>query len=267
VKIRGMETNTVPSLWGVTRDVSEKYSAPFGDYLKEFIADPQMRDIFDNIMCYHDYSSFEGPNVENHHRRAGEELAKYPGTKLWMSEICVLHPRRDLGMDMALDVAKLIHADLVLSSASAWHWWLAVSNGDYKDGLLYTDWRRQGDQESIIESKSFWALGNYSKFIRPGAVRVELKGTEHSFGGVLGSAYADPKTGKLVAVYINVGDQPETVKWTFKGIDTNGRHFRVPAAFVPYVTSATQDLAKGSPVKADATAELPPRSIVTFVGE
>jgi O-glycosyl hydrolase len=261
VKIRGMETNTLPSLWSLDNDASRKYGTPFGDYLKEFIADPQMRTVFDNVMCYHDYSSFEGPNVERHHRRLGEEMARYPGTKLWMSEICILHNRRDLGMDMALDVAKLIHADLVLSGASAWHWWLAVSNGDYKDGLLYTNWRRPGDEESIIESKTFWAMGNWSRFVRPGFVRVDLAGGGHAFDGLLGSAYMDPKTGKVVLVYVNVSNESQEVMWESKA--AGGAPW--PKSFGMWVTSDARNLERTAAVNTGAT--IPPRSVVSFVSE
>lgn len=258
VRIRGMETNTVPSLWELDRGATEKYEAPFGDYLKEFMGDAQMRGIFDNIMCYHDYSSFSGPNVEHHHRRLGEEMKKYPGVKLWMSEICILRSRRDLGMNMALDVAKLIHADLALSGASAWHWWLAVSNENYKDGLLYTDYRRPGDAESIIESKTLWALGNWSRFVRPGFVRVGLEGKGHGFEGLLGSAYQDPNSGKVVMVYVNVSNEAQEVKWEKKG-------GAWPAAFGMWVTSGERNLERTGAVMMGA--QIPARSVVTFVGE
>src|ERR1035441_8096513 len=32
---------------------------------------------------------------------------------------------------------------------TAWQWWTAVSGVDYKDGLIFTDWKKPGDPESI----------------------------------------------------------------------------------------------------------------------
>ena len=90
-----------------------------------------------------------------------------------MSEYCILENNeliygggKDLGMDAAIYMAKVIHADLTIANASAWHWWLAISKYNYKDGLIYVENRPEGGYE---DSKSLWVLGNYSRFIRPGA--------------------------------------------------------------------------------------------------
>ena len=262
VKIRALEANSVHHLYQPAAEASRRWGAPYGDYLKVFCGDPSTLPILDGVLCYHDYSSFSGRAVEADHARLGKEMLKYPNVKLWMSEICILEHRRDLGMDMALNVAKLIHADLVLSGASAWHWWLAVSGGDYKDGLLYTDWRRSGDPETIIESKTFWALGNFSRFIRPGFVRVELAADHHAFDGLLGSAYMNPKTGKLVLVYINLATVPQEVAWTLKKGD-----FELPKRLVPWLTTADEDLKAHPAVNIAEGFEIPPRSVVTLVSD
>lgn len=100
-----------------------------------------------------------------------------PELEFWMTEYCILGDNdgfkgngRDLGMKTALFVANVIRADLTTAMASAWHWWLAVSPYDYKDGLVYIDKSESGG--NIYESKLLWALGNYSRFIRPGATPI-----------------------------------------------------------------------------------------------
>lgn len=262
VKISALESNSVRHLYGPATGESRKWNAQYGDYLKEFLGDPAILPLMDGVFAYHDYSSYSGPSVEADHARLGQEMAKYPGVKLWMSEICFLQARRDLTINWALDIAKLIHADLVLSNASAWQWWLAVSNGDYKDGLLYTNWRRAGDPESIIESKAFWAMGNFSRFIRPGFVRVDLAGDKHAFDGLLGSAYMDPKTGKAVLVYINMSNETQKVTWSLKKGTA-----AAPARFIPWVTNAAEDLKAHPAIAAAEGYEIPARSIVSFVSE
>lgn len=262
LKIRALEANSVRPLYQPAAAESRRWDASYGDYLKVFCGDPSVFPLMDGVMCYHDYSSFSGSAVEADHRRLGQEMQKYPNVKLWMSEICILQSRRDLGMNMALDVAKLIHADLVLSSASAWQWWLAVSGGDYKDGLIYTDWRKSGDAETIIESKTLWALGNFSRFIRPGYVRVELAGDHHAFDGLLGSAYMDPKTSKLVMVYVNLANESQKLAWIFKRGD-----FEQSRRLVPWETTADENLKEHSPIKIADGFQIPPRSVVTFVSE
>jgi O-glycosyl hydrolase len=261
IKISAPESNVVPSMWQLNDRASQKYGAPYGNYLEVFCRDPEVSSILDSTLCYHDYSSFEGQSVIDHHNTLGEKMKQYPGWKLWMSEVCILNPRRDLGMNMALGVARLIHADLVLSSASAWHWWLAVSRYDYKDGLIYTNWRGVEMQESIIESKTLWALGNFSRYVRPGMQRVELQGDKHSFDALLGSAYVDSTSGKLVLVYINCSKEPQTVKWTIQAAQGSR-----PTTFSRFITSATGNLEPQPAVAATDAVEIPAQSVVTFVG-
>jgi O-glycosyl hydrolase len=256
VKIRAPESNSVAGLWKEDRNDTKKWKTPFGDYFDAFLRDPAIASLLDHTICYHDYDCAFGPSVEPTHRELGEHLAKFPDAKIWMSEVCILSRKRDLGMPMALEVARLIHADLALGNASAWEWWLAVSTGNYKDGLLYTDYRKPGDPESIILSKTFWALGNFSRFVRPGMIRVDFKGDQHESDGVLGSAYAGLT--KLVLVYVNSSKQPQSVKWRFTRA--------APPSFMPYTTSVDQDLVAGKSIASDAGYELPPESIVTFAG-
>ena len=144
VRIRAPESNAVTGLWKEAREDTKKWKTPFGNYFDAFFGDPAIDSLLDHTLCYHDYDAAFGHSVEPVHRELGEHLSKFPGAKIWMSEICILSHKRDLGMPMALDVARLIHADLALGNASAWQWWLAVSTGNYKDGLLYTDYRRPG---------------------------------------------------------------------------------------------------------------------------
>lgn len=54
---------------------------------------------------------------------------------------------------------------------------------------LYTDWERPGDPETIIRSRIFWVLGQYSRFVRPGAVRVAATFGEGAAG--VGSTDSD----------------------------------------------------------------------------
>ncbi len=88
----------------------------------------------------------------NNRVQLGQKMKQYPSWKLWETEYCVLvgsegkgGNHRDLTMNTALDVARIIHLDLTLSGVSAWQWWTAVSPMDYKDRLIYTDWRKPGD--------------------------------------------------------------------------------------------------------------------------
>lgn len=129
----------------------------------------------------------------------------------WMSEYCILGDNhgeingnhRDLGMTSALYLAKVVFMDLCYADASAWHWWLALSAYDYKDGLIYVD--KTSSTGKYYESKMLWALGNYSRFIRPGYIRMgtHISNGEPNDSSLLISAFKDPKSQKVVIVAVN----------------------------------------------------------------
>lgn len=168
-------------------------------------------------------------------------------------------------MKTALDVARLIHLDLTLVGVSAWQWWTSVSPVNYKDGLIHTDWKKPGDAESILPARLLWALGNYSRFIRPGMRRLELEGAGQDVRGLMGSAYKDEKARKVVAVYVNMGSEPQTVQLDF---GLGSRRWQLQS-MTPYVTSDRDgDELKAYPaVTGGAPVGIPARSVVTIVAQ
>ncbi len=186
-------------------------------------------------------------------------VAKINGLNFWESEYCILGDnsgdidgnRRDLGMDAALYLASVIHNDLAVANASAWQWWTAISAYDYKDGLIYVD--KNKTDGNFYASKMLWVLGNYSRFIRPGAVRIAVSSSADN--RVLISAYK--KDRNVVLVIVN----PETNNLD---IDLNtGSAFKLKYDKM-YVTSSTADL-KAEKISAGKIM-VPGRSVVTIVG-
>ncbi|SFW60750.1 O-Glycosyl hydrolase [Sinomicrobium oceani] len=200
--------------------------------------------------------------VKQREKLAGE-LQKYPGLKYWMSEYCILGNNdgdikghgRDLGMPPALYMARVIHHDLVIANASAWHWWLAISPYDYKDGLIYVD--KNKTDGNIYPGKMLWTLGNYSRFIRPGYKRVHVEtGQDHE--GLLVSAYRDPKSGKCVVVMVNTEEHGVLAQFSLDGRGWNPGY--------AYVTSEEENLNKTTGlVMGGGNVEIPGQSVVTFV--
>ncbi len=259
-KILGPDSGSIPDMTALDRPAREKWRADYGDYLHWICGDPEIAACFGGVISYHSYWSDEIPGQLVPHRETlGRAFAKFPNWKIWQSEYCIMERGRDLGMDAALRMARVIHCDLTLVNASAWQWWLAVSGGDYKDGLIYTDYRRVGDAETIYESKMLWALGNFSRFIRPGMVRVELSGPQN-VRGLMASAYFDTQTGRAVLVFVNCAATEQKIQL----------QFAPPFAhkiFTPFFTTAKQSLAAGKKIDTEKTFSLPPRSVVTLVGE
>lgn len=198
-----------------------------------------------------------------HREKLAQHLSEQPDIKYWMSEYCILGDnegeingnKRDLGMPPALYMAKVIHTDLVVSGASAWHWWVAISPYDYKDGLIYID--KNKTDGNYYPSKMLWALGNYSRFIRPGYKRIDVKGKSGSASEqLLLSGYVHPEKEEVVLVAVNVGT--EDIRTKFNLSDT------VMGAVSTYVTSATRDLEKID-LQEGSNFIIPKESIVTLV--
>ena len=204
----------------------------------------------------------------------------------WQSEFCILENtadigggwNRDLTINTALYVAKVIHHDLAIANARSWAWWTALSEFDYKDGLIFLDNGNNGirtgtEADATIlksdgyyrESKLLWALGNFSRFIRPGMIRVDAGfsvpiGDQLVAENLMLSAYKNPTNKQLVIVFVNYTTNARSLNIGGLGTDLVIKN----NMFYSYTTSETQSLAKGT---MDASKLIiQPRSIVTLVG-
>lgn len=186
-----------------------------------------------------------------------DSLRKY-GLKFWQTETCIMSNDEEIGggggydrtMKTALYVARIIHHDLVYANASAWQWWRAVG-GDYKDGLLRAYPDTSNPEGNVVDSKLLWVLGNYSRFIRPGAVRLEMDACDGEnniipegatdVNGVMCSAYRNTD-GKYVVVAINYSaeDKPFSFRlsdgkissWKiFRTSDVEGENLKPVSSF------------------------------------
>ena len=120
-------------------------------------------------------------NLHDYRQQLRDTLDKYK-VDFWQTETCIMSNDTEIGggggydftMKTALYVARIIHYDLVVAGARSWQWWRAMG-GDYKDGLLrmYYDRKNPNDDEAK-DSKLLWAMGNYSRFVRPGAKRLQV---------------------------------------------------------------------------------------------
>ncbi|MFD1884852.1 glycoside hydrolase [Paenibacillus wenxiniae] len=246
-----------------------KYEGKYSEYIRELLGDPATAAMIGNKISAHAYWS-DQPNAGDDRlvqlrKLVHENLERYtPSAAFWMSEYCILGdrgPGRDLTMNTALDVARVIHFDMVETQASAWQWWLAVSKEDYKDGLIYTDYNNPGDPESIIESKLLWTMGNYSRFVRPGAERIALDGANDP-NGLMGSAYYHNKDRQLSMVFVNYGNEARTIQLDIDQLPS-GKDI---TQLKPYLTSDTTNLKAMPAVPVKKTVTIPARSVMTLVG-
>lgn len=224
-----------------------------------------------STVAAHSYFTTYGTDTlaEVRQRLRDHLAAAAPGVEFRMSEYCVLEDNpeirghgRDLGMNTALYVARVIHADLAIAEATSWNWWLAVSPYDYKDGLVYID--RSMTDGNVYESKLLWGLGHFSRFVRPGMRRMEVERSDGlspagALAGTLVSAYRDQESSRTVVVAVNQGE--EGVRLRISGGSVRDFHL--------YLTTAAEgmDLRSMGAHPASDTLVLPPRSIATLVSE
>ncbi len=93
----------------------------------------------------------------------------YPDVPVIMSEWTHMQGGRDYGMDSALVTARTMHEDFTLLNAVSWQHWIAVSEVDYCDGLIYINL----EDKTFEITKRYYVTGNYSKYIKPGSKRIE----------------------------------------------------------------------------------------------
>lgn len=250
-------------------NASGAYPGKYREYIKEFLGDETIKEMIGNKISAHAYWSDHYSGDERLvplRQKVRENLDRYDeDVKIWMSEYCILGDHghgRDLSIQSALDVARLMHFDLVETQVSSWQWWLAMSPYNYKDGLLYTTYQKEGDQELIFESKLLWAFGNYSRFVRPGAYRVDLQGANDK-DSLMGSAYYSEENNQLSIVFVNYSDETQPVNIHVDGIAKEVKHIN----FQAYITSETHNLEKVSEFSTQETFQVPPRSVVTLVAK
>jgi glucuronoarabinoxylan endo-1,4-beta-xylanase len=167
----------------------------------------------------------------------------------WMTETCGLEDA-DTSMANGIMWANKIHEYLVRCNMNAFHYWLLVNiNADTDEGLCNSNGK---------PTPRMYTLGNFSKFIRPGFVRVAA--TDSPAVGVKASAYYGDSLNRLVIVAINSGIET-SLDIIIPGI-SEGK------TVVPWLTDSTHRLERQQPVFLANKAfhyTLPSQSVVTFV--
>ncbi|KAH7095671.1 putative endo-exoxylanase [Paraphoma chrysanthemicola] len=93
--------------------------------------------------------------------------------------------------------ATKISDAIVRANASAYLYWIGVQGGPTNSKLI----RIADDKKSVIPSKRLWAMANWSRHVRPGAVRV---GTTGAPSGARVSAFRN-KDGRVAVQVIQTG--------------------------------------------------------------
>lgn len=199
------------------------------------MADPNLAK-YVGILAAHNYGETPG---------SYKPVAIAGSKPVWETEFTSFATSSELST--ALDTANDIHQAMTDANAAAWHYW----------------WLNAGDNAAVMGSgwqptKRLWAMGQYSRFVRPGWVRVG--GSDD--GGLDVTSFKDPASGKFAIVVVNSGGTAITEKFTLKGLSA--------ASVTPYVTSAAEDLARHASIPVAGgtgfTQTIGANSIITFYG-
>jgi O-glycosyl hydrolase len=243
----GCYSNTIGSETGCAQTCRDGNGYDYGHWLWK---DQVAWDAFD-IFGVHEYDSQIGyawpADVNNGVRNKEVWQTEMSGVRHWPEEGPSTHIQNGVA------VAGWIHSALTVGEASAWlYWWYEAYYQNDNEGLALT-------QGSSTIAKRYFTMGNYSKFVRPGYVAVEVVGNSNA--NVLLSAYKSTD-GKVVVVAINKSNAAITVPISITG-------GTAPTSVTPHVTSSSDNLVAKTAVpvsNGSFSAMLGATSVTTFVG-
>jgi glucuronoarabinoxylan endo-1,4-beta-xylanase len=217
-----------PDVWSHLWNNGDKYGVAIeGDATVSSLVD---------VHATHDY----GSNVQSTTRPTPPAGVNKP---IWQTEATYT---AGAAIGPALDFARCIYAGVTTGGTSGWVYWWTTS---FMDG---------GSTSS--PPKRVYAMGNYSKFVRPGYVRVAVTGAPSSVQIV---PFTNPSDGTFAIVALNSGSSAVQVSFFVSGAGW-------PSTVTPYVTSASSNLVAGTAVTATAgrfSGSLEAQSVTTFVGK
>lgn len=163
------------------------------------------------------------------------ELMKAENRNLWMSETDWSNEAGKFAGDMSggLWLAKKIISDINGLSPSAWVLWQVIDYHVSKDGYMCNKdfgmpnikggfWGlavADHDKEEIILSQKYYAMGQFSRYIRPGDTII------HCDSNTL-AAY-NKKTGKAVIVAVNDTSKTKHITFSFDGFNNIGKTAKI----------------------------------------
>lgn len=268
VRALGAEQRARKQKTSIIADESSQ-TTQFVSELPQWISQPGTAQ-YVSALAHHTYNNPNDGQLGNVY-----ETSRSVGKKSWASEICCFgkgstgwNQEYDPTIDNALLMSRIIYKDFASAHDSAFQWWVALASGygtsptekndaGWNDGLIYydPDYATNGNQ-TLYFTKRYYALGQYSKFVRPGSVAHNVTGAPD---GVEVSSYDRNGTWVVVVNNHNATDTPLSLHFNSK----------VPVRARQAVrTSATEDwadVARPTVGSGTVSATLAARSITTYV--
>jgi len=178
------------------------------------------------------------------------------GLPLWMTEH-YYEGQTDSPIHAGLINARHVHEVFTEAEGNAYlFWWLfAVADKGYNQSLIEVG---GSDETGFKPKKHAYAFANFSRFVRPGFVRLAVSDPQ-PVDGVFVTAFRHPDDGRFAIVLNNLTEAEQTIDLQLVGFDV--------ASVQPHRTSADENLAPLEPLAVDAGTvqlDLPARSIITL---
>jgi len=205
----------------------------------EVVSRNQLDDVGKNIMDdpdvakyvsavgYHGYESFFGGAK---YETVSNFRAKYPGTPLWMTELCYAFKWHsqipDLGFSDGENWGKVIYNDLD-NGASAWIYWnmiLDQNGGPWLVSTVHGDPDPNAQQAivhinsstgAVIYTGLYYYLSHFSKYVRPGYIKIDSKPARSNEIYTIAFKSSDGKN--TVTNIMNTSGSDKTVNIKYKG--------------------------------------------------
>jgi len=229
------------------------------------------------IIGGHSYFTDKGDSSRIAIRKNVADTTRKYGVDFWQTEYSMLadgykegKPGKIPAIDCALFLSKVIHDDLVYGNATAWQLWNSWEPGSPDFDTRYflialTPANKEYTDGSIAATKTLWALGHYSRFIRPGMHRLEIKRSDNLSPvqiaqNVMVTAYSNEK--QVVLVAINYTGQEQT-------LNPNLTNLKAKHTVETYLTTADKEVnMQHRQVKTEKSGmKMPARSMMTVVFE
>ena len=181
-----------------------------------------------------------------------EDVAARHAVRDWAKKLGVTAAQTEWMEGNGLDVARHVLLCLTEADATAWDRFGA----DLFFSLRYDEWLdKRSDGKALALSPTAWHIRQFSRYIRPGAVRVALLGGSE---GVRGTAFLPRGEERPVVVVLNTSDgkQPVVVEGLPAGAYARSFTSEPERAY-------GRDLPEVR-VSGPLSAELPPRSVTTW---
>jgi O-glycosyl hydrolase len=226
----------------------------------------------------HSYFSNGTTNESLRQRKSLRTALASFGLDYWQTEYSLLGATYQQGKDVstlkeidyALWLSRIIHTDLVFGDATGWSFWTALNQSTFGDHpfrfnlILYQPNANNPSHTggTIKDNKLLWALGNFSRFVRPGMIRFEVKDPDYSettsVENFMISGYKNASNKEVVLVCINNTESNRIMSLENYGVDFEV----VNGTFESFITSTGTNLRK-STMPFDAIS-IPSKSIVTL---